>query len=91
MTEITRLLQMVQAGDASAREELFAAAYPFLERLARARLRDGGRNTLLDTRGLVHESYLRYLRAGDEMRLGIAGLGEQHQRVHAWDPALIDG
>jgi len=33
----------------------------------------------------------RYLRAGDEMRLGIAGLGEQHQRVHAWDPALIDG
>jgi 2-keto-4-pentenoate hydratase/2-oxohepta-3-ene-1,7-dioic acid hydratase in catechol pathway len=32
----------------------------------------------------------RYLNAGDEMRLGIAGLGEQRQRVHAWDPALID-
>ena len=32
-----------------------------------------------------------YLKAGDEMRLGIEGLGEQHQRVHAWDPALIDG
>ncbi len=32
-----------------------------------------------------------YLKAGDEMRLGIAGLGEQWQRVHAWDPALIDG
>jgi 2,4-didehydro-3-deoxy-L-rhamnonate hydrolase len=32
-----------------------------------------------------------YLKAGDEMRLGIAGLGEQHQRVHAWNPALIDG
>ena len=31
-----------------------------------------------------------YLKAGDEMRLGIAGLGEQHQRVHAWDPQLID-
>ena len=31
-----------------------------------------------------------FLKAGDEMRLGIAGLGEQHQRVHAWDPALID-
>jgi hypothetical protein len=24
------------------------------------------------------------------MRLGIAGLGEQHQRVHAWNAALID-
>lgn len=32
-----------------------------------------------------------YLTAGDEMKLGIAGLGEQRQRVHAWDPALIDG
>ena len=32
-----------------------------------------------------------YLKAGDEMRLGIAHLGEQRQRVHAWDPALIDG
>jgi 2-keto-4-pentenoate hydratase/2-oxohepta-3-ene-1,7-dioic acid hydratase in catechol pathway len=32
-----------------------------------------------------------YLKAGDEMRLSIEGLGEQHQRVYAWDPALIDG
>jgi 2-keto-4-pentenoate hydratase/2-oxohepta-3-ene-1,7-dioic acid hydratase in catechol pathway len=32
-----------------------------------------------------------YLKAGDEMRLSIQGLGEQHQRVYAWDPALIDG
>lgn len=32
-----------------------------------------------------------YLKSGDEMKLGIAGLGEQRQRVHAWDPALIDG
>jgi 2,4-didehydro-3-deoxy-L-rhamnonate hydrolase len=32
-----------------------------------------------------------FLKAGDEMRLSIEGLGEQHQRVHAWNPALIDG
>jgi 2-keto-4-pentenoate hydratase/2-oxohepta-3-ene-1,7-dioic acid hydratase in catechol pathway len=32
----------------------------------------------------------RFLKPGDEIRLGIQGLGEQHQRVHAWDPALID-
>jgi 2,4-didehydro-3-deoxy-L-rhamnonate hydrolase len=32
-----------------------------------------------------------YLKAGDTMRLGIEGLGEQDQRVFAWDPALIDG
>ena len=64
MGEITRLLRSVATGDASARDALFAVAYPGLEKLARARLRDGGRNTLLDTRGLVHESYLRYVRGG---------------------------
>ena len=32
-----------------------------------------------------------FLKPGDEIRLGIAGLGEQRQKVHAWNPALIDG
>jgi 2-keto-4-pentenoate hydratase/2-oxohepta-3-ene-1,7-dioic acid hydratase in catechol pathway len=32
-----------------------------------------------------------YLKPGDRMRLGISGLGEQQQTVHAWNPALIDG
>jgi 2,4-diketo-3-deoxy-L-fuconate hydrolase len=32
-----------------------------------------------------------FLKAGDTMRLGIAGLGEQSQAVHAWNPELIDG
>ncbi|MEO8081466.1 MAG: fumarylacetoacetate hydrolase family protein [Caldimonas sp.] len=31
-----------------------------------------------------------YLKAGDEMRLGIQGLGEQRQKVHAWNEKLID-
>ena len=32
-----------------------------------------------------------YLKPGDTMRLGITGLGEQQQTVHAWNPELIDG
>ena len=32
-----------------------------------------------------------YLKAGDSIRLSIEGLGEQQQKVYAWDPALIDG
>jgi RNA polymerase sigma factor (TIGR02999 family) len=55
----------MQAGDTQARDALFAAAYPELQRLARTRLRDGGRNTLLETTSLVHESYLRFVRAGE--------------------------
>jgi 2-keto-4-pentenoate hydratase/2-oxohepta-3-ene-1,7-dioic acid hydratase in catechol pathway len=31
-----------------------------------------------------------FLKPGDVMTLGIDGLGQQRQAVHAWDPALID-
>src|SRR6266704_6125466 len=65
MSQLTELLGQVQAGDPAARDALFAAAYTQLHRLARARLRDGGRNTMLDTTALVHESYLRFVHAGE--------------------------
>ena len=65
MTQLTELLGRIQAGDPQARDALFAAAYGELHRLAHARLRDGGRNTVLDTTCLVHESYLRFVRAGE--------------------------
>ncbi len=45
-------------------DELFNATYRELRQLARARLRGGGRNTLLDTTALVHESYLRLSKSG---------------------------
>jgi RNA polymerase sigma factor (TIGR02999 family) len=44
-------------------DELFGATYAELRRLARSRLRDGGRNTVLDTTALVHETYLRLSKA----------------------------
>ena len=46
-------------GHANSVDALFAAAYQDLRKLARLRLRGGGRNTVLDTTSLVHESYLR--------------------------------
>jgi len=55
---------LANAGDEAARERLFAVAYEDLRIQARARLRNGGRNTLLDTTALVHESFLRFLQAG---------------------------
>jgi RNA polymerase sigma factor (TIGR02999 family) len=64
LNQLTELLGRVQAGEAGAREALFASAYPDLRRLARARLREGRRNTLLDTTCLVHEAYLRFLQGG---------------------------
>jgi RNA polymerase sigma factor (TIGR02999 family) len=63
MSQLTEPLGRIQAEDTQARDALFAAAYGELHRLARARLRDGGRDTVLDTACLVHESYLRFVRA----------------------------
>ena len=63
MSSLTQLIEQVVAGNDSARNELFSNAYPELRKLARSRLRDGGRNTLLETTALVHESYLRFLSA----------------------------
>jgi len=64
-TRLTELIRKVGAGDRQARDELFEAAYGELRKLARSRLRDGGRNTLLETTALVHESYLRFLSSGE--------------------------
>src|SRR5215469_10675416 len=67
MAEITELLERMQIGDQQARDSLFTVAYPHLHRLAKTRLRGGGRHTLLDTTSLVHESYLRFVRM-DQLR-----------------------
>jgi RNA polymerase sigma factor (TIGR02999 family) len=64
VTDLIALLGRVREGDEVARDALFATAYGDLHRLAHARLRDNGRNTLLDTTSLVHESYLRITHAG---------------------------
>lgn len=64
MSSLTELIQKVAAGEPAARDELFAAAYPELRKLARSRLRDGGRNTYLETTALVHEAYLRFAKVG---------------------------
>src|ERR1700680_3431136 len=45
-------------------DQLFSALYPDLRQLARRRLQRSQRITLLDTTSLVHESYLRFLKAG---------------------------
>ena len=41
--------------------------------------------------GLGWKPHPVYLKPGDCMALGITGLGEQQQSVHAWNPELIDG
>lgn len=63
--EITVLIRQLAAGDSSARDRLFSAAYPELRKLAHVRLRGGGHSTTLGTTALVHEYYLRFQRGGE--------------------------
>jgi RNA polymerase sigma factor (TIGR02999 family) len=62
--ELDALIARVNAGDAPARDALFAAAYPALRELASARLHEGGGHAGgINTTQLVHESYLRLARS----------------------------
>jgi RNA polymerase sigma factor (TIGR02999 family) len=61
---LTDLIRRAQDGDEAALRIVFDATYAELRGLARARLRKGSRNTLLDTTSLVHEAFLRFANAG---------------------------
>jgi len=61
---IAALLAAVRRAEPGAVDELFDLLYPDLRQLAHSRLRRSGRFTLLDTTALVHESFLRFFRAG---------------------------
>jgi RNA polymerase sigma factor (TIGR02999 family) len=66
---VTDLIRRAQRGDSAAADELMTATYRELRKLARARLRAGGRSVLLDTTSLVNEWYLRFAEAeGAEVR-----------------------
>jgi RNA polymerase sigma factor (TIGR02999 family) len=60
------MIAQTETGPAAGRDHIDAwvhEAYRDLRRMARARLATGGRNTVLDTTALVHESYLRLARS----------------------------
>jgi RNA polymerase sigma factor (TIGR02999 family) len=61
---LTDFIVRAQHGDEAALRVVFDATYEELRGLARARLRRGSRNTMLDTTSLVHEAYLRFSDSG---------------------------
>jgi RNA polymerase sigma factor (TIGR02999 family) len=62
---LTDLIRLARAGDEAALRQIFDKTYEDLRRMARARIRQGGGGTLLDTTALVHESFLRFANAGE--------------------------
>ncbi len=68
MGDITQWIAQARQGDRAAFDNLFAALYPELRRIAHGRLARNVRDTLMDTTMLVHECYLKFAGA---QRLGV--------------------
>jgi RNA polymerase sigma factor (TIGR02999 family) len=62
MGQVTTLLSAGVDGGSESFDELYRLLYAELRHLARARVRNAGDLTLLDTTSLVHEAYLRFER-----------------------------
>lgn len=61
---LTTLIKRAIAGDKHAYGEVIAATYDDLKRLAHARIMRSGKSANLNTTGLVHESYMRFIKTG---------------------------
>jgi RNA polymerase sigma factor (TIGR02999 family) len=59
MSEVTRILSAIDAGDANAADRLLPLVYDELRRLAAARMAAERPDHTLDATALVHEAYLR--------------------------------
>jgi RNA polymerase sigma factor (TIGR02999 family) len=62
--KISELLEAWRAGNAAAGEEVVAATYDQLRRIAHAHLRRERQGHTLQTTALLHEAYLRLIRKG---------------------------
>lgn len=65
MGELTHLISEVKSGSEAALGRLYEILYADLHRIAHAKVRQTDAMTLLDTTGLVNESYLRLIKLGE--------------------------
>jgi RNA polymerase sigma factor (TIGR02999 family) len=65
LSEVTDLLIAARDGDAAKLGAVFEAVYPELKRLASWRASGAGRQSTVTTTALVHETYLKLVRARD--------------------------
>jgi RNA polymerase sigma factor (TIGR02999 family) len=68
MSEVTRILQAIEQGDARAAEQLLPLVYDELRKLAAQKLVHEAPGQTLTATALVHEAYLRLVGAGEESR-----------------------
>jgi RNA polymerase sigma factor (TIGR02999 family) len=62
--DVTQILAAAAGGQRAAIDQIYAILYPELRGLAHKRIRSFNNSEVLDTTSLVHESYLRFVKAG---------------------------
>lgn len=65
MSEVTRILSRIEAGEPAATAELFPLVYEELRKLAAVRMADEKPGQTLQATALVHEAYFRLVGEGD--------------------------
>src|SRR5262249_38952040 len=65
MSEVTRILSLIEEGDAHAAEQLLPLVYDELRKLAARKLAHEKSGQTLDATALVHEAYLRLVGAAE--------------------------
>jgi DNA-directed RNA polymerase specialized sigma24 family protein len=68
VSEVTRILEAIQQGDANAAAELLPLVYEELRRLAAHRMANEPPGQTLQPTALVHEAWLRWLRSHAPLR-----------------------
>ena len=86
MSEVTRILSQIEAGDGSAAEQLLPLVYEELRKLAAARLAHEKPGQTLQATALVHEAYLRLV-DGKESGLGDHETAKWDSRGHFFGAA----
>jgi RNA polymerase sigma factor (TIGR02999 family) len=66
MSDVTQILDAIDAGDSAAAEQLLPLVYDELRRLAAAKLAQEQPGQTLDATGLVHEAYVRLVGSSGE-------------------------
>jgi len=73
MSDVTQILNAIEAGDAQAAEQLLPLVYDELRRLAAAQMAREKPGHTLDATALVHEAYVRLVGPNEEVRFANRG------------------
>src|SRR5688572_12176140 len=81
MSDVTRILTAIEAGDPAAADQLLPLVYEELRKLAAAKLAREKPGQTLQATALVHEAWLRLVGGAEGSGFGVRGSGEEEPKT----------